>query len=79
MIVVAILVFVCLLFTQTSKDSQKSLVVDIIATIHQMEQEIKPDHEDTDLGKFFSQEKLIQKRILIECENLIHEKYYEKK
>lgn len=74
-IIIFLLLFFILFFYINITESKKRTVMEIIAMIHQMEQDIKPDNEDADLGPFFSQEKLIQKKVLIDCQNNLHDKY----
>lgn len=71
-----IIVFIILLFFITiiilnKKESEKKIAMDIMIMINKMEQSLREEENNQILSK----DKIIKKNVLIDCQNMIYEKY----
>ena len=67
--------FSCFIIFIYFKESKKRIAMEILATIHKMEQEILPDSHDINFRPLYSTEKLNRKQTLIDCQNAVYEKF----
>lgn len=71
-----IIIFIILLFFITiiilnKKESEKKIAMDIMIMINKMEQSLREEENNQILSK----DKIIKKNVLIDCQNMIYEKY----